>query len=95
MTDNTPLVEAIEKDYTQADLSDADKLMLDYASKLTRTPWAMVEADVEQLRQQGFDDRAILDIAQVTAYYAYVNRIADGLGVSLEQYWAEGKEDYD
>lgn len=94
MTDNSPLVEAIEKDYTQADLSDADKLMLDYASKLTRTPWDMVEADVEQLRQQGFDDRAILDIAQVTAYYAYVNRIADGLGVSLEQYWAEGKEDY-
>jgi len=35
-------------------------------------------------------DRAILDIAMITAYYAYVNRIADGLGVSLEDYWSRG-----
>ena len=55
----------------------------------------MQESDVTFLSELGFDDRSILDIAQVTAYYAYVNRIADGLGVSLEDYWAEGKEDYD
>jgi uncharacterized peroxidase-related enzyme len=84
----------IETDYTQADLTPADKQMLDYCAKLTRTPWDMIEADVMALREVGFDDRAILDIAQVVAYYAYVNRIADGLGVSLEQYWADGKEDY-
>ena len=69
--------------------------MLDYAAKLTRAPWEMTEQDVARLRDSGFSDRAILDIAQVVAYYAYVNRIADGLGVSLEQYWREGKEDYD
>ena len=69
--------------------------MLDYAAKLTRTPWEMTEGDVRQLRACGFSERAILDIAQVVAYYAYVNRIADGLGVSLESYWAAGKEDYD
>ena len=33
----------------------------------------------------GFDDSGILDICQVTAYYNYVNRLADGLGVDLEQ----------
>ena len=55
----------------------------------------MVETDIAQLRAVGLSDRAILDIAQVVAYYAYVNRIADGLGVSLEQYWREGKEDYE
>ena len=69
--------------------------MLDYTSKLTRTPWDMAAEDVEKLRAAGFDDRAILDIVQVVAYYAYVNRIADGLGVALEPYWSEGKEDYD
>lgn len=69
--------------------------MLDYAAKLTRAPGDMAEADIGQLRACGFSDRAILDIAQVVAYYAYVNRIADGLGVSLEQYWYEGKEDYE
>ncbi|GAB5491188.1 MAG: hypothetical protein Phog2KO_14030 [Phototrophicaceae bacterium] len=95
MTDNSDLVDQLEKDYRKADLSDADKAMLDYASKLTRTPWDMQEDDLAPLRTQSFDDRAILDIAQVTAYYAYVNRIADGLGVSLEDYWAEGKDDYE
>lgn len=69
--------------------------MLAYAAKLTRAPWDMAEGDIARLRDCGFSDRAILDIAQVVAYYAYVNRIANGLGVSLEQYWSEGKEDYD
>ena len=69
--------------------------MLDYATKLTLTPWDMIEDDLQGLRAAGFCDRAILDIAQVVAYYAYVNRIADGLGVSLEPYWSEGREDYD
>lgn len=64
--------------------------MVDYAVKLTREPWAMTEADVEALRSAGFDDAAILDIAQVTAYYAYVNRLADGLGVELEPSWDQG-----
>ena len=69
--------------------------MLRYCAKLTRAPGDITAADVGQLRQAGFDDRAILDIAQVAAYYAYVNRIADGLGVGLEAYWSQGKEDYD
>ena len=51
--------------------------MLAYAVKLTRTPGEMVAADVTALRAVGFCDRDILDIAEVTAYYAYVNRIAD------------------
>lgn len=95
MTGDTEQAAQLESDYTQAELTVADRAMLDYAAKLTHTPWDMVEADVEALRTVGFDDRAILDIAQIVAYYAYVNRIADGLGVSLEPYWAEGKEDYD
>jgi uncharacterized peroxidase-related enzyme len=64
--------------------------MLDYAAKLTRTPWEMTEEDVEALRRAGLNDAAILDVAQVTAYYAYVNRLADGLGVELEGFWSEG-----
>ncbi len=58
--------------------------MLTYVEKLTRTPSDMERSDVEALRSVGFSDRDILDIATVTAYYAYVNRIADGLGVQLE-----------
>ena len=63
--------------------------MLDYAAKLTREPWSMVEADVQSLRESGFSDVAILDIVQVAGYYVYVNRLADGLGVKLESIWDE------
>ncbi len=58
--------------------------MLTYVEKLTTSPGEMLESDVKGLRVAGFTDRDILDIATVAAYYAYVNRIADGLGVELE-----------
>jgi len=58
--------------------------MLDYAEKLTLEPGSMEEADVERLAEHGFDDRAIHDICAITAYFAFVNRMADGLGVELE-----------
>ena len=74
----------IREDYTQADLSPADRTMLDYATKLTLRPAAITRGDVQALDEAGFDDRAILDIAQITAYFAFVNRTADGLGVALE-----------
>lgn len=90
---NDELVKQLERDYTQAELSSTDRSMLDYSAKLTRTPQSMVEGDVLQLREAGFNDRAILDIAQIVAYYAYVNRIADGLGVTLEAYWQTMIED--
>lgn len=60
--------------------------MLAYVEKLTRTPGEMSEADVMALRDIGFTDRDVLDICTVAAYYAYVNRIADGLGVQLESW---------
>ncbi len=59
--------------------------MLDYAAKLTLEPASINKEDVESLARAGFTDSAILDICQVTAYFAFVNRLADGLGVELEE----------
>ena len=67
-------------------MTDQRVAMLSYVEKLTRTPGEMVEADVLALRDAGFTDRDILDICTTAAYYAYVNRIADGLGVQLESW---------
>jgi alkylhydroperoxidase family enzyme len=50
-----------------------------------------VEADVTALRTAGLSDEAILDVNQVTGYYAFVNRLADGLGVELEAFWGDEK----
>ena len=63
--------------------------MLAYAVKLTQAPGEMTAADVEALRAAGFSDRDVLDIAEVTAYYAYANRIAAGLGVNPEGWLPE------
>lgn len=60
-----------------------------YAVKLTRTPQEMVESDLAPLRAFGLDDRDIVDLNQVVAYFNYVNRVADGLGVELEARWAD------
>ena len=78
------LVEALSSDLVAADISEAERAMLGYAIKLTRAPGKMVAKDVSLLRKHGFDDRAIHDICSITAYFAFVNRIADGLGVELE-----------
>lgn len=78
----------IETDWRDAGLSPKRVAMLDYVEKLTLRPGAMTEADVATLREVGFSDRDVLDIAEVVGYYSYVNRIADGLGVSIET-WME------
>ena len=82
--DQEKLLASLASDYRKADLQAADLAMLDYAVKLTRSPGDMIETDVSSLRAQGFEDRAIHDICAIAAYYAFVNRIADGLGVELE-----------
>lgn len=64
--------------------SGAELAMLQYAAKLTRTPGEMVEDDVLGLRQLGVDDGQILEVNQVCAYFNYVNRLLNGLGVSLK-----------
>ena len=58
--------------------------MLAYVEKLTLEPARMARADVDALRAAGFADADVLGIVECAAYYAYVNRIADGLGVELE-----------
>jgi len=89
LLNNDDLLAAVEADWTTADLSESRKAMLGYAIKLTRTPGAMTQSDVGSLRSAGFSDRDILDITEAVAYYAYVNRIADGLGVEPESWIPE------
>ena len=78
------LIVTLSSDYRLADIEPADRQMLDYAAKLTTHPYQITADDVDALRHAGFDDRAIHDLCAITAYYAFVNRIADGLGVELE-----------
>lgn len=82
--EQTELLSALISDHRQAPLKNMDQAMLDYVLKLTEAPATVRQTDVGELRAAGFDDRGIHDICTITAYFAFVNRIADGLGVELE-----------
>jgi len=83
-TNNHRVMYDISTNYQNAEISNSEKTMLKYAIKLTKQPYTILPDDIQQLKDAGFADRDILDINQITAYFNYVNRIADGLGVSLE-----------
>ena len=61
--------------------------MLDYVAKLTEAPASSQESDILALRAVGFEDKAILEINQITGFFAWCNRTVDGLGVALEDFW--------
>jgi len=78
------LVEALEKDYGTAPISEQDRVMLDYVIKLTKDATKVWKDDHEKLRAVGFDDRGILQITLIAAWFNYINRVADALGVGRE-----------
>ncbi len=83
-TDQATL-DALRKDPDTAPLEERQRALVDYALKLTRDPAGMTAADVARLRTAGLDDTAVHDAAAITAYFNFVNRTAQGLGVELER----------
>ncbi len=75
------MVRALETDYTQAPLTVQERAMLDYVVKLTKDATKISQIDHESLRQNGFDDRAVLQITLIASWFNYINRVADALGV--------------
>ncbi len=63
-----------------------DAALCAYAEKVTLQPKNMAQADVDRLRAVGLDDRAVNDATQVIAYFNYINRVADALGIENEDF---------
>jgi uncharacterized peroxidase-related enzyme len=80
------LTEAVKTDWRSADLSDLDRELCEFAVKLTKEPWEMKNSDTNRLRSLGLDDRGVTDVVEVVAYFNYINRIADGLGIDPEDW---------
>jgi uncharacterized peroxidase-related enzyme len=78
------MVRALETDYTKAPLTDQERVMVDYVVKITKDATKVSPADHERLRQNGFDDTAILQITLIASWFNYINRVADALGVGRE-----------
>ena len=80
-----PLARAVARDYREANLVARDRVLLDAAVALTCEPAERTRADVERLREYGFDDDAILKLTEIAALYNLVNRVVSALGIPLEE----------
>ncbi len=77
---------SVARNWREAQLSAADRALCEFAAKLTHDQHAMSPTDVDRLRAHGFDDTAIHDTTQVVAYFNYITRVADALGVEQEDF---------
>lgn len=76
----------LEKDYTQCELKPVEMLLCEYAEDLTKNPGTHNgEKWANTLREEGLEDKAVLDAALVVAYFNFVNRLVISLGVALEE----------
>ena len=83
-TGDEALVDAIQTDPHSAPLCDADRAIIDYAIQVTRDATAITPQHHGRLRAVGFDDRGILQITLIAAWFNYINRVADALGVGRD-----------
>lgn len=58
--------------------------MLRFADRLSREPKAATQQDIDVLRREGLSDHEILDLVQVVAFFNYVNRLTEGLGLEAD-----------
>lgn len=84
VTGDQAFADAILKDYTTAGLSRRERVLLDYAAKLSRAPGEMKAEDLDLLRAEGWTDAQIVATVHVTAFFAYMNRVAEAFGLARE-----------
>ena len=76
--------ESMEQRNLEQAFEGQDLAGLQYVQKLTNNPANVAREDIENMRSAGFDDGQILEINQVTAYFAYANRMVLGLGINTD-----------
>ena len=78
-------VRQLVADWRQVDLKPSVVAMLQFTERVTQDPAALNREEIARLRTAGWNDQAIHDATQVISYFNYINRIADALGVELEE----------
>jgi uncharacterized peroxidase-related enzyme len=87
------VVHSVAGDWRSASLDAADRALCEFAAKLTTEQHRIGPRDLDELRSHGFSDRAIHDAVQVVSFFNYITRVADGLGVEMEDFiprWGGG-----
>lgn len=78
------VVDQLLSDLDRADISDSLKTVFRYVKKLTEAPSRVTQADVEAMYQAGWDETALTHAALVCAYFNFMNRWVDGLGIEVK-----------
>lgn len=79
MARNESLAAQVAEDYTKAELSRRERLIADFAVKMTRSPDACSPADLQELKEEGFADRDLLSLVEIIAYQNMSTRIMESL----------------
>jgi hypothetical protein len=77
------LDESVERLEGAGMLAPGDAPLLRWVGRLTLAPGGCTRSDLQQVREAGLSDRELHDVVHVAANFAYMNRLADGLGVTL------------
>ncbi|MGB1933866.1 MAG: peroxidase-related enzyme [Candidatus Puniceispirillaceae bacterium] len=90
---DSKISEQIATDHTKADITDKQKAMLDFAIKTATNAAQICEADLQLLRNNGFDDEDIWDIGAITALFALSNRMASMAAMRPnDEFYAMGRD---
>lgn len=82
ITGDAAFAESILRDYRSATISFKERVLLDYAAKLSKSPGEMTEADIGGLRAVGWTDPQIVATVHATSFFAYMNRVAEAFGLT-------------
>ena len=84
--DEDQLVRRIKTDFRSANLDATTKAILEFAEKVTVAAYTVQPSDLDLLRSHGLDDETIFDVVEIVGFFNSINRIADALGIELEDF---------
>ncbi len=74
----------MQTDFRKADLDTQTRALLEFAEKVSLTPYKVVNEDLNQLRQAGLNDQDVLLATHIIGIFNYLVRLADVFGLELE-----------
>ncbi|MYE90948.1 peroxidase [Candidatus Poribacteria bacterium] len=80
------LVSQVKTDFRSANLDATTRAILEFAEKVTVAAYTVQPSDLDLLRSHGLDDETIFDVVEVVGLFNSINRIADALGIELEDF---------
>lgn len=83
----------VQSNYRKAPLSERERLLADFATKITRTPWEMGPQDLDPLRKVGVNEQGLIELAHWTSFFNLNNRLLTALGIEPDRFNLDGPQE--